>query len=316
MRYYLAVDGGGTKTDFLARAADGSHEHRVCVGPTSVKSVGALAAGQNLRRGLRGILGQTGGTLADVICTAFGMSGLDSAQDERDIVEIVERLGWQRGRYLLVNDGVLAFYAASEPPGMVLIAGTGSIVVGVDADGRITRTGGWGYSFSDLGSGQWLGSEALKYTVLHCDGCHPYVPWFSEVLGQLGAQTFGELPEIVTTITEQDRIAALAPVLLDHPGEPLRDGIVAAGAAYLGCMLAANYQKMRHEAGERFTVVLAGGCLRDARYAAAVQAGLPPMLRQRVLPYTGGVPPVEGGIALAKKWITERGQPGATDHTA
>lgn len=302
MRYYLAVDGGGTKTQLLASAVDGGVTYRAAVGPTSVKSVGVKRAAQNLQKGLNAILAQTRVRLDAFDCTVFGMSGLDSAHDERGLAEIIERLGWQRGRYLLVNDGVLALYAAAEPPGMVLIAGTGSIVVGVDRDGRVTRTGGWGYGFSDLGSGEWLGSEALKYTVLHCDGCYPYVPWFDEVRAQLGAETFGEVAEIATAITEHDRIAALAPVLLNHAGEPLRDRIVAEGAGWLAAMLVANDRKMRHEAGEAFTVALVGGCLRDARYAAAVRERLPDGLRACVLPPTDNRPPVEGGIALARQW--------------
>ena len=44
----------------------------------------------------------------------------------------------------------------------MLIAGTGSIVVGVDATGKVFRIGGWGYGFNDPFFG---GPDVRSYTV-------------------------------------------------------------------------------------------------------------------------------------------------------
>ena len=51
-RYYLSVDGGGTKTELLLARDDGSTMYKERCGPTSVKSVGEAAALKNLREGL------------------------------------------------------------------------------------------------------------------------------------------------------------------------------------------------------------------------------------------------------------------------
>jgi N-acetylglucosamine kinase-like BadF-type ATPase len=45
---------------------------------------------------------------------------------------------------------------------VIAIAGTGSIVSGRDAGGRIARAGGWGFAISDEGSGHWIGCRAIS----------------------------------------------------------------------------------------------------------------------------------------------------------
>ena len=47
-------------------------------------------------------------------------------------------------------------------PGVIAIAGTGSIVYGRDAAGHTARAGGWGFAVSDEGSGYWIGRRAIS----------------------------------------------------------------------------------------------------------------------------------------------------------
>jgi glucosamine kinase len=63
----------------------------------------------------------------------------------------------------VVGDNVIALEAAfGAGPGVIAIAGTGSIVYGRDAGGRIARAGGWGFAISDEGSGHWIGRRAVS----------------------------------------------------------------------------------------------------------------------------------------------------------
>jgi N-acetylglucosamine kinase-like BadF-type ATPase len=63
----------------------------------------------------------------------------------------VKKLG-----YIVAVDGgghsELALFAGTDTPGIVVISGTGSIVYGVNNDGKKVRIGGWDYDFNDLGS--------------------------------------------------------------------------------------------------------------------------------------------------------------------
>ncbi|MGH7305333.1 MAG: BadF/BadG/BcrA/BcrD ATPase family protein, partial [Candidatus Rokuibacteriota bacterium] len=55
--------------------------------------------------------------------------------------------------------------ALGKRPGVLLLSGTGSIVVGRNARGRWARAGGLGPILGDEGSGFWLGREWLRATV-------------------------------------------------------------------------------------------------------------------------------------------------------
>ena len=73
-------------------------------------------------------------------------------------------------RIEVVGDSVIALEAAfGTGPGVVAIAGTGSIVYGRDADGQVARAGGWGFAISDEGSGHWIGRRAISAIVTAFD---------------------------------------------------------------------------------------------------------------------------------------------------
>ena len=61
------------------------------------------------------------------------------------------------------NDAFNALYSGTlGEPGIVQIAGTGAVTLGINENGEVARSGGWGYLFDDEGSGFYLGNEALK----------------------------------------------------------------------------------------------------------------------------------------------------------
>jgi N-acetylglucosamine kinase-like BadF-type ATPase len=63
----------------------------------------------------------------------------------------------------VVGDTEIALEAAfGVGPGVIAIAGTGSIAYGRGANGRTARAGGWGYAVSDEGSGYWIGRRAIS----------------------------------------------------------------------------------------------------------------------------------------------------------
>jgi len=63
----------------------------------------------------------------------------------------------------LISDALLALNVYyPHKAGLLLISGTGSICYGKDENGKIFRTGGFGYLIDDHGSGYWFGKEAIK----------------------------------------------------------------------------------------------------------------------------------------------------------
>ena len=67
-----------------------------------------------------------------------------------------------QGEIDVVGDGPIALESAfGAGPGIIVIAGTGSIAYGRDANGTTARVGGWGFAVSDEGSAHWIGRAAI-----------------------------------------------------------------------------------------------------------------------------------------------------------
>src|SRR6266513_1219082 len=69
-------------------------------------------------------------------------------------------------RTRLVSDCQTACFGATlGRPGVVIIAGTGSIVTAQNEAGQIKRAGGWGHVLGDAGSAYWIALEAVKAAI-------------------------------------------------------------------------------------------------------------------------------------------------------
>lgn len=279
-KYLLCVDGGGTKTEICLSDLNGMMLYKTKVGAGSYKSIGLEMARENIEQGINNICQIAGITLLDIAYSVWGISGCDSQEDFALIKTIIETIGFTKGNYTLLNDALMAYYGIAEGQGMAVIAGTGSIVFGVDEKGKTFRTGGWGYNFSDLGSGQWLGNEALKEVLLYCDGCIPYVPWFEAVREYFGVAEFCSLPYITTGILEYKVIAALSSILFSASDDPLAGSILERGAQYLASMMEANYKKISPNEEKTFSIVLLGGCLQQESYGEMLLKTLPDLFKK------------------------------------
>ena len=92
--------------------------------------------------------------------------------------------GIVRGALAMVGDMEMAMGAAvGAVAGVIVIAGTGSIAYGRDAQGRTARAGGWGFAISDEGSAHWIGRAAVGAVLRAVDQEDDESP--SRLLGEL-----------------------------------------------------------------------------------------------------------------------------------
>jgi N-acetylglucosamine kinase-like BadF-type ATPase len=167
MPYYLAIDAGGTKADYLL--ADDTRElARVRSGTIKRMRADEATCAANLNSGLTELSLLSGVPLDAIACTCIGTAG--------ETVPLVT--GFLRealtarvsGSLILLGDIEIALDAAFPgQPGVVVIAGTGSNVAGRDIHGQLTTAGGWGPALADQGSGHRIGLEALRATCLALD---------------------------------------------------------------------------------------------------------------------------------------------------
>ncbi len=189
--YYLGIDGGGTKT----RCALGD-ETRVLatsiVGGSNMVRLGEARAREAIHAGVRQVCA-TANILPDQIrSVSIGAAGAARAEIAAKIRAILAEV--TPASVEVVGDMVIALEAAfGSGPGVIAIAGTGSIVWGRDAAGHAARAGGWGFAVSDEGSGHWIGRRAVSAILCSYDESQPTV--LTEMV--LDAWNLASLDELV-----------------------------------------------------------------------------------------------------------------------
>jgi glucosamine kinase len=259
--HVLGIDSGGTKTTCLLADERGMilSEGR---GPgANLHTAGEVA----VERVLADVITQAIGDRRIVpaaIC--LGIAGVDREDEARTIRAIMGRIG-PGARVLVVNDALIALKAgAKDAPGIVIIAGTGSIVYGHNAGGEAARAGGWGHMIGDEGSGYWIGREALSAVMRASDGRGPATRLTGEILAHLNLNDESRLPRIVYD-RESPRmtVAALGPIVQRAAveGDAVATRILerAADELTLAARSVASQLEMR---GDAFTFFLAGGVFR------------------------------------------------------
>jgi N-acetylglucosamine kinase-like BadF-type ATPase len=139
----------------------------------------------------------------------FGMSG--GPDDKQEILA-----GILRARLLLVTtDAATALAGATERgQGIVTIAGTGSISLGRNAEGRVARAGGWGYIFGDEGGAFDIARQALRAVVRSEEGWGPPTLLRDTMLETTGATNPNQMLHLFYTPDwQRSRVARLAPLV-------------------------------------------------------------------------------------------------------
>jgi glucosamine kinase len=160
MAYYLGIDGGGTKTRF-ALADETTVLARVISGGSSIIRLGEAHARDVLRGAIQQVCAAARISPSQISATCIGAAGAARPEIAEKIRKICADLALTNVE--VVGDPVIALEAAfGVGPGVIAIAGTGSIVYGRDAGGHTARAGGWGFAVSDEGSGHWIGRNAVS----------------------------------------------------------------------------------------------------------------------------------------------------------
>jgi glucosamine kinase len=210
MSLFLAIDAGGTKTRCLL-ADESQVLGRATTGSVKLMRVGEAEASARLRAMLTEVSLAAGVALSEITQTCIGLAGLtiDAVRQwaEREIGDVVG------GNLLLAGDEEIALDGAFHGgPGILIIAGTGSNVLGRAADGEMYHAGGWGPALGDEGSGFWIGQEALRAGFWAKDRCVA-TNLLTEIGEFWGAKSLGEIVEMANARPGPD-LPALAPVVV------------------------------------------------------------------------------------------------------
>lgn len=287
----LSADLGGTSVRIVLYQ-EGDERARA-EGPGGAMRAGQGAAiAQRLAALARPLLARIGITRADAFVVGAAGAGREAERREFEHALEAERLAW---RVHVTTDAELARAAAfGGGPGVLVIAGTGSIVVAVDDHGEATRVGGLGWRIGDQGSGYWLGARALEAVGAMHDRIGPSTRLTEALCARARVNGIAGLVRWSTTATTAD-VAALGPAVVetaDH-GDPVALTIVESGVEQL--------TRLAKAAGAGpLPVALSGGLLAPgrplrARLVASITTSLGAEVRQ------AAVDPCRGGPALAER---------------
>lgn len=168
--YFLGVDGGGTKTEFICIDAAGTIVARAMTGTTYHIEVGMDEAAARLDQGVAAICGQLGIQPDALSYVFFGLPayGEDKVIDPQLDAACGRLLG--HDRYACGNDMICGWAGSLGcQDGINIVAGTGSIAYG-EREGRGARAGGWGEVFGDEGSAYWIAVKGLALFSRMSDG--------------------------------------------------------------------------------------------------------------------------------------------------
>jgi N-acetylglucosamine kinase-like BadF-type ATPase len=164
--YYLGVDSGGTKTIAVIVDGQGQEQGRGLAGASNPNNIGLEPAMRNLRQAIESAM-QAAGSQAPLHKAWLGISGFSRPADYDVFYPYLHDLA---DAIHMTNDGELGLSTLEGAVGVAIIAGTGSIVLGRNAQGQRVRAGGWGYLLGDEGSGYYVAQQALIAAVRAADG--------------------------------------------------------------------------------------------------------------------------------------------------
>ncbi len=207
---------------------------------------------------------------------------------------------------IIEDDGKTALLSAwNGKPGIVLIAGTGSIAYALDSDGVFYRSGGWGPLLGDAGSGCWFGLNSLGKALKRSDR-HDKNDKLNFLLESL-AEDVQNQDQLISFIYQNKNIprkelARLAPEILDQAekGDKFFLEIFEEGAKELAAEVIGLAMKMPVKDRK---IALAGGLTNNDFYidriSSLIRAGSVDIKLIRKIE----LEPVFGALKLAEKMV-------------
>ena len=260
----VGVDAGGTKTRAVAYDEEGNLIGEGNSGSGNYHNVGLSKAIAHIKEA---IFDATQGKEPDVV--AMGVAGLDSRYDWENFSPLALNLA---RKVIIKHDGVIALFSETlGQPGVVVIAGTGSVVEGYDGK-DFYRLGGRGWLLSDDGSAYWVSRKALRRVLRMMDGLEEKTSLFNLVTSKIGIRDLDDLVLWAYTSSCQIDIVASVAEAVDRAargGDRVAISILKEGAEVLASQAVILAKKLGVD-----KVYLKGGMFKSPIYLSAFKGYL------------------------------------------
>ena len=308
MAYYLGIDGGGSKTTCVV-GDESSLLATVTAGGSNITRVGEAGAREALHQAIREACLAAKINPQQVLRACIGAAGAGRPEIASTVRKIVAEI--IPGEIEVVGDMEIALEAAfGKGPGVIVIAGTGSIVFGRDAQGKVARAGGWGFAISDEGSAHWIGLAAVRAVVRAADEVGedqaerdpswPARRLFSELKT---AWSLNSLPQLARAANASPDFAVLFPAVLAaaEAGDAVARQVIADASRELAQLAGIVLRRLFSVQHSSVPMATAGGVFRHAAmvrelFYNEVRAANPDVVLNPEV-----VDPVHGALRMARK---------------
>lgn len=270
MKYFLGIDGGGTKTKFVL-----CNELGITIAESTQPTCHYLQCGLNgltqvFKDGLYECIKNS--NIKDIeitnifaACAGYG----DIEADNHKILKAVEN-AFGTTPFCVGNDteNALAGSLAGQP-GINIIAGTGSIGLGINEYGESFRSGGWHHIFGgDEGSAYWIATNLLRLYTRQSDGRDKKTELYEYIKEKMhwihDSDMLSEC--IIEWDFDRTKIASLATFLYDlaKKGDPYAIQLYKDAAKELGDIVLAIHSSLKIE--NKILVSYSGGVFNSGDY--------------------------------------------------
>jgi glucosamine kinase len=304
MAYYLGIDGGGTKT-VCVLADETTVLAKAMTGGSNIVRLGETQTREALHSVIRQVCTSAKIASDQIRAVCVGAAGAARPEIAAKIRSFIAELSPEitLTNIEVVGDSVIALEAAfGAGPGVIAIAGTGSIVYGRDASGHTARAGGWGFAVSDEGSGHWIGRRAISVILNAHDQGHE-IALTAMVLQAWKITTIDELVQRANATPPPD-FPRLFPIVLraaDEADSSARDLLTDSGARLANLVVTVVRRLEPHAPAATLPVAMTGSVFRQSAFVREVfynelQKSFPGIDVREDL-----ADPVEGALARARR---------------
>ena len=209
----VGVDGGGSKTHVIVADEQGKTIGEVTGPGSAVRPGQAEHSATVIADAVRDALASVEMTHVPPRVVAVGVAGAGRETERQELWQALSAK--DLGTELVIHSdfSIALDDAFGDGPGVLLIAGTGSVAFGRSPAGATARCGGWGPVCGDEGSGAWIGRKALSVVTSSADGREPETALTGAILT---AAQVNETTDLIAWAASAapGELATLAPVVL------------------------------------------------------------------------------------------------------
>ncbi len=303
-RFWLGVDGGGTNSRAVIVDETGAVRGEGRSAAANLLRVGLENAVNHILQAVNAACREAGIEVLQIAAACIGLAGVSQPDYHRQMLDALKAALPIPTVQLETDARVALAGATGNQPGVVIIAGTGSIACGINSRGRFARAGGWGPIMGDEGSGSYIGRRALESVMMSYDFRGEATSMTAPVLRHFGVSSPPELTTVIYDSSSkekgevQSKIAQLSPIAVEaaEQGDQVATGILCDAARELAKTAIAVIDQLRMER-DTFRVAYVGGVFE------AGELVLKPLRDeiQKIAPNAEVAPPIDAPVIGAAK---------------